>query len=181
MNFDIFQRNIDVVRFWRSKNDREDWSFPDSRDPEFQEQMAEAGVVPQDLEKSLAALCAWREGKSEVYQGMSAILHVLYNRQKRGMHRSHLTEVEQFKTMCEPDNPGLTDYPPKDDPNFLKILENEEEILSGKTVDLTQYATVYGRVGGEMDDWFRNIVTSDEFVRCTKIGSITFYRPKDKK
>ena len=85
--------------------------WPDSRDPDFREQIAEFKVVPQEVEKALVALAAWRHGSQDVYQGMSAVAKVIVNRQSQGMFRTHATDADQFPLMAH--FPGEGFYPQK--------------------------------------------------------------------
>src|SRR5579862_6415733 len=96
MTFEIFDKCMALVREWRVRNNKRGNEWVDSRDPDCREIMSEFKVVPQDLEKSLIALAAWRHDEEDVYQGMSAITKVIVNRQNIGMFRSHLLDADQF-------------------------------------------------------------------------------------
>jgi hypothetical protein len=181
MDFKTFQKSIDLLKSWREKGHK-NFEFPDSRDPDFQTLMADSGVVPQDFEKSLIALCAWREGRQDVYVGQSAIVHVIRNRQKQGQFRSHLTSDPQFASMSIEGDSRLDEYP--DDPedqNFNQILSNLDDILAAKTVDLTQGSTAFGVIDSNMPEWFKVIADSPDWIRKTKIGNVTFFGPKEVK
>ena len=107
MTWNTFQKCQELIWSWRTKTGKPAHEWPDSRDPEFQTQMLEAEVVSQDLEKALVVLAAWRESREGVYQGISCLVHLLRNRQNAGMFRSHLSDVDQFPHMAEPDNDYL--------------------------------------------------------------------------
>lgn len=145
MTFDTFQKSIDFLKDWKSKHE----GYPDSRDPSIREDLTQAGVIPQDLEKSLAALAAWREGKSGNYFGMSSFAHLIRNRTTKGMFRSHLSDQNQFPGMVKGE-----EYPDKADEDFARLLGNIEDILEGRVVDLTQGA-IYA---GSTEEWFKQLL-----------------------
>ena len=180
MTFDIFKTCVDLIKLWRDKSGKQSYEWPDSRDPEFQPFLEEAKVVSQDLEKSMVALAAWREGRSEIYQGMSSIVHLLRNRQDKGMFRSHLTDEDQFPSMSKPEDPRLQEYPEKE-PEFEKILSNLDDILQKRTIDITQGSIWFGVVGENMEEWLRKVINDPENTRITKIGNLVYYKPKEKK
>lgn len=173
MTYETFDKCVLLIKAWRDRHNRYEWEWPDSRDPEFRDIMTEFKVVPQEVEKAMIALAAWRHGKDEVYQGMSAVAKVIVNRQSLGMFRTHTNDEFQFEGMAFPNDPRLSEYPPKYT-DFEKLLENLDDILSGKVVDLTQGAIYFGTVNSEMDDWFAQIVTGK--TRTVKIGELTFYK-----
>lgn len=178
MTLEIFQKCMKVLKTWREAGHK-NYEWPDSRDPDFHNYLIEGDVVPQDLEKSFLALCAWRTSRGDVYRGMSSVIHVLRNRQNVGMARSHVQQDPQFDCMTLEGSPELDTYPelaPGQD--FVELLNNLDDILSSKTVDFTQGSTVYGVVGE--GGWFQYIVDSPDYERVTKIGSKTFYKPRKK-
>lgn len=150
MDFKTFQKSIDQIKKYRETHE----GWPDSRDPEFSLQLMDSGVVSQDIEKSLVALISWRLMKDSRYQGISAMVHLIRNRQVKGMTRSHLTE-ECFQS---------EDIYPDEDYDFLKILENLDSILQGKTVDITDGSTQFGRGTPESEGM------------VTKIGDWSFWK-----
>jgi hypothetical protein len=169
MDFKTFQKSIDLVKYWREKESKLPHEWPDPRDPSFSKYLEESGAVAQDLEKSLVALCCWREGRTEMYPGMSAVLHVLVNREKKGVHRSHLTDVETF-SMGYPDNPHKEDYP-EEEINFTRLLENLDVVLAGKTFDSTNGSQYFTEKG---------YYIPPNFVKLSVVGSLIFYRNYDK-
>lgn len=173
MVYETFSKCMDLIRAWRERNLRGNWEWPDSRDPAFRDMITEFKVVPQEVEKSIIALAAWRHGHEDVYQGMSAIAKVIVNRQVSGMFRSHTRDVFQFDRMADPYDGFLDTYPEKYN-DFEKLLENIDDILDAKVVDLTQGAQYFGVVQSGMEDWFQEIVRTK--IRTVKIGSRTFYR-----
>lgn len=184
MNLDTFNKSIQVVKDWRLKHGKKDYEWPDPRDPKFQDELAEAPVVAQDIEKSLVALCAWREMRGDLYQGMSSVVHVIHNRQVAGMFRSHLSDdvtgKNQFSSMTVPGDHNLTRYP-EGDYNFVKILENIEIILDGKAFDITMGSLYYGVIENVTSGWFmREIVHNPEYERTVQIGRTTFFKPVKK-
>lgn len=186
LTFETFQKCVDLVRFWRSRTGKNDWDWPDSRDPEFQTQMYEAGIVSQDLEKSLVALAAYRScfksGFISVYQEISVVVHVLRNRHNKGIQRSHLIPdpvKEQFPDMTNPSG-RLTLYPDSGEDNFKKLLGNLDDILADKTQDLTQGAIYFWDLDENSPEWFKEIVHSPEFERTTKLDKRVFYKEAKK-
>jgi hypothetical protein len=174
MTFETFNRSVALVREWRSRSHKTFSEWPDSRDPEFRDIMLEFKVTPQDLEKSFIALAAWRHDIEGVYQLLSAITKVVVNRQNKGMFRTHLVDKDQFPFMADVDSPEVDCYPIAGDENFSKLLENVDDILQGKVVDLTQGAIWFGVVGDTMPDWFRTVITTN--TRTVKIGNMVFYK-----
>ena len=177
MNYETFKKNISFIKSWRLKNDKPNWMWPDSRDPEVVEQMADLQVVPQDVEKSMVALAAYREGSTDVYQGMSVIVHVIRNRGASGMFRSHLTQDPQFDSM-NLEGHSLLDVYPLDPPgrDFDLLLTNLDDILQGKTVDLSQGAIYFGELGKA--GWFQDLADSGAVERTVQLGFKTFYKDK---
>lgn len=173
MTYETFCKCMDLIRAWREKNQRGNWEWPDSRDPAFRDMITEFKVVPQEVEKSIIALAAWRHGHEDVYQGMSAIAKVIVNRQIAGLFRSHTTDAFQFERMADPVDGFLDVYPPKEF-NFEELLRNIDDILDSKVVDLTQNAQYFGVVQSGMDEWFQEIVKTK--TRTVKIGSKTFFK-----
>lgn len=180
MTFDIFSKSMDLVRFWRSRTGKFDYQWPDSRDPDLQSLFEETETVPQDLEKALVALAAWRESDQRVYQSMSSKVHLIRNRENKGMFRSHVTDANQFPGMNSAWSPEQYKYPVKEQ-EFEKLLGNLDEILQGKTVDITQSSIYFGVLSDEMSEWFANIVHDPNMERTVKIDNVTFYKPKEKK
>jgi len=178
VDFKTFDKCMILIRAWRSRTDQNNNEWPDSRDPSLRELLTEFSVVPQDLEKSMVALAAWREAGEDIYQKMSTITHVIRNRQKQGLFRTHLVSsgLDQFPTMT---GDGSSGYPTETE-NFKKILQNLDIILEDKAVDLTQNAIYFGVVGDGMPDWFRGIVESTNYERTVQAANLTFYRERKK-
>jgi hypothetical protein len=172
MTFDIFQKTMDLIKAWRDRKDKLPSDWPDSRDPEFREIMEEFKVVAQDLEKALIALAAWRHDFEFAYQSMSGIAKVIVNRQNKEMFRTHLVDFDQFPYM------GEDFHLPEKTHIFEKLLENIDDIIQSKVVDLTQGAIYFGAVEYEMPEWFRAVVNDPTKERTVKIGGLTFYRDK---
>lgn len=178
MTFETFDKAMILIRAWRSRGGIGDYIWPDSRSPEMMEILSEFGIVPQDLEKSMCALAAFREAGEDVYQSMSTILQVIKNRQLKGRFRDHVTQIDrecQFPSMTE--NDLSNNYYPGKTENFLRILENLDQILENKVVDLTQGATYYGNIG-DLPNWLRKKVDAGEVQRTTQAGKFTFYKEK---
>jgi hypothetical protein len=165
MDFKTFTKSIDLVKSWRAEENKPPHEWPDPRDPVFQKYLEESGVVAQDLDKSLVALCAWREGRSELYPGMSAVLHVLVNRQKKFPPRQYL-EDQQFLIGKE-NNPRQDDYP-EDEINFVRLLENLDTVLADRTFDLTNGATNFGDTADEFP--------APEYTKTSSVGSLLFFK-----
>ena len=187
MTFDTFSKCMDLVRFWRSRTGKQDYEWPDSRDPDLQALFEETQVVPQDLEKALVALSAWRSAEDGVYQSISCIVHLIRNRENKGMFRTHVTDKDQFPEMACSEKALLHSiiqddwaFPIKE-PEFEKVLANLDDILQGKTVDITQGSIYFGVVGDHMSEWFTGIANNPDIERTVKMSNTTFYRPKEKK
>src|SRR5215831_19604895 len=179
MTFETFDKCMLLVRAWRTRNGKEDYQWPDSRDPAITSTLEEFGVVPQDLEKSMVVLAAFREAEDDVYQAMSTSLQVIKNRQLKGKLRDHISAVDhecQFPTMTV-NNMQYNFFPGKTD-NFSRILENLDQILENKVVDLTQGATYFGQVSN-LPPWLRRKIDSGEVERTTQAGKFTFYKEKN--
>ncbi len=178
MTFETFTKCMQVIKEWRAKHGKHDYQWPETRDPFFQEELTNSAVVAQDIEKSLVALCAWREMRGDLYQGMSAVVHVIHNRQVAGMFRSHLDEdvtgKNQFSSMTIPGDPNLVKYP-GDDKNFLKILENLDMILEGKAFDITGGSLYYGVIADITSGWFQKEIV-EKRQRTVQIGRTTFFK-----
>jgi hypothetical protein len=177
MTFETFNKCIDLVRFWRSRTGKYDYQWPDSRDPDLLPLFEECDVVSQDLEKALVALAAWRESDMSVYQAMSSKVHLIRNRESIGMLRSHITDEKQFPAMNSAWSPEQVKYPIKE-PEFEKLLGNLDDILQGKTVDITQGSIYFGVVGDSMPEWFTELIHSPDIERTVKIDNVTFYKTK---
>lgn len=180
MTFENFEKCMDLVKFWRSRTGKHDYQWPDSRDPELQSLFEETECVPQDLERALVALAAWRESDMSVYQTMSSKIHLIRNRESEGMFRSHVTDVDQFPHMNSELSAETAKYPVKE-PEFEKLLGNLDDILQNKTVDITQKSIYFGTIGDNTPQWFMQIAHSPEMERTVKIDDVTFYKPKEKK
>ena len=165
-DFKTFQKSIEVVKSWREQETKPSHEWPDPRDPVFQKYLEESGVVAQDLDKSLVALCAWREGRSELYPGMSAVLHVLVNRQKKFPPRQYL-EDEQFLMGIE-DNPWQDLYP-EEEINFIRLLENLDSVLSDRTFDQTNNSTNFSDTP---DCCFK----APKYIKTASVGSLLFFK-----
>jgi hypothetical protein len=72
------------------------------------------------------------------------------------------------------DFPEFNVYPDKTD-NFQKILENLDQILENKVVDLTQGAIYFGSTG-RLPTWLYMLVLENKAERTTQAGPYTFYR-----
>jgi len=178
VTFETFNKCMILIRAWRTRGGKEDYQWPDSRDPSLTSTLEEFGVVPQDLEKAIVALAAFREAGEDVYQTMSTILQVIKNRQLKGGFRDHTTPIDhecQFPTMTV--NDMNNNYYPGQTRNFDKILENLDQILENKVVDLTQGATYFGEVAS-LPTWLRRKVDSGAVERTTQAGRFTFYKEK---
>lgn len=176
MTFETFDRCMLLIRAWRSRGGKEDYKWPDSRDPAITGTLEEFGVVSQDLEKSIVVLAAFREANEDVYQTMSTILQVIKNRQLKGRFRDHITAIDyecQFPTMTT-DNLENNFYPGKTE-NFIKILENVDSILGDKVTDLTQGAIYFGQISN-LPAWLRKKIDAKELERTTQAGKYTFYK-----
>jgi hypothetical protein len=179
MDFKILNKCMILIQAWRSRKSKEDIEYPDSRDPELKEIMQEFGVVPQDLEKSMVVLAVWREAGEDIYQKYSVITNVIKNRQVKGLYRSHLciSDLDQFPSMTNENDHRLRLYPTESE-NLKKLLDNLDNILEGKTVDITQGATYFGVVGEVMELWFRNLIESGRYERTVQVAGLTFFREK---
>lgn len=176
MDFKTFDKCVTLLKVWRTRSNRYDWEWPDSRDPALREILEEFGCVPQDLEKSMAALAAWREAANDVYPNMSAVTHVIRNRTTKGLLRSHLLDPDQFPGMCSTGE-HLNEYPEETE-NFRMLLKNIDDILEGKVIDITQGALYFGYINENMPIWFAEIVNSDKYERTVQADGVTFYREK---
>lgn len=178
MTFDTFSKNMDLLKSWRIKHSKTENEYPDSRDPDFREELTEAGVVPQDFEKSLVALAAWREQYPRSYQGVSAMVHLIRNRNNKGMFRSHLIKLdqEQFPSMTDPTHELINSYPEKED-SFERILGSLDDILDGKVVDITQGSLYFDHIDPvAIPFWLYKIKEDPAHERTVLIGGRFFYR-----
>jgi len=165
--FKTFQKSIDLVKSWRAAENKATHEWPDPRDPVFQKYLEESGAVSQDLDKSLVALCAWREGRAELYPGMSAVLHVLVNRQKKFPPRQYLEDPMFFKSMSSGAPIWHSDYP-EEEVNFVRLLENLDVVLSDRTFDTVNGATVFS--ASQLD------FPSPEYTKTASVGSLLFFK-----
>ena len=101
---------------------------------------------------------------------MSAVAKVIVNRQSQGMFRTHLTDADQFPLMAG----DTSDLYPENGQDFQKLLENIDDILQSKVVDLTQGAIWFGIITSNTPEWFRTIVNTK--IRTVKIGEVTYFR-----
>lgn len=177
MDYLTFQKNMDLLKSWRGKHSKAENEYPDSRDPDFREELTEAGVVPQDFEKALVALAAWREQFPYSYQGISAMVHLIRNRNNKGMFRSHLvkSEQEQFPSMTNLADDLIEAYPGKED-SFERILGSLDDILDGKVVDITQGSLYFDNTGDVQPEWLKKIKEDPTHERMVLIGGRFFYR-----
>ena len=164
MDFKTFQKSMDLIDNWRTAEEKKSNEWPDPRDPVFQKYLEESGVVSQDLEKSLVALCSWREGQFELYPGMSAVLHVLVNLGKEDP-RGYLTD-ERFLMSMEDD--PWSDEHPKEEINFIRLLENLDLVLSRRTFDITGGATYFG----EDPECY----PFPEYTKTASVGKLFFFK-----
>jgi len=177
MDFKTFDKGTALIKVWRSREHKMDIEWPDSRDPALREILEEFGCVPQDLEKTMVVLAAWRQSFTDIYPNMSAVAHVIRNRSNKGMLRSHLLDPDQFDQMCDVKAIMIHQYPTETE-NFRMLLKNIDDILEGKVIDVTQGALYFGYINQNMPEWFKEIVNSDKYERTVQAGGVTFYREK---
>lgn len=147
MTYEVFEKSLAIVKTWREKENKALWEWPDSRDPAVLPYFYDTGVAPYEMEKSIIALAAWRELSEARYQGLSSIVHLIANRQKKGWQRSHISQEHntlEFRSMWDPESPLLTEYPTEEF-DFKKLLDNLEDILNNKTLDITEGSLFYSQ------------------------------------
>lgn len=166
MTFDTFEKSMSIIKTWREKENKPLWEWPDSRDPAVLPYFYDTGVAPYEMEKSIIALAAWRELSEARYQGLSSIVHLIANRQKKGWQRSHISQEHnlggEFKSMYDPESPLLNEYPEKQW-EFQKLLENLEDILENKTLDITNGSLYYGEVDNKIADQLVTMIAGKAF------------------
>ena len=140
-------------------------------------------VSSTDFQNAIAALCAWREMRGDLYAGMAAVLHVIRNRVKAGwFHASVYDNVvakNQFSSMTVLGDPETVLYPDTTEQQFGFLLEGTERLLAGEIKDSTNGATYYGVLDHVRSPWFTtHIAQSEHFERCATIGKTSFFREK---
>ena len=82
-----------------------------------------------------------------MYRGVSAFAHLIRNRNKKGMFRTHLTDQYQFGSMSDLYDDRISVYPEKHE-LIVKLIENLEDILESRVTDFTQGSLWCGVIGG---------------------------------
>ena len=102
-------------------------------------------MIWQDYNLHAAALCVWREARSEGHDGMRAVAHVIFNRAKtRNQSLSTVVYAPlQFSSMTAPKDPQRDRYPAPNDMQADECLEIVTMINNGGDFDLTEGATHY--------------------------------------
>jgi N-acetylmuramoyl-L-alanine amidase len=130
-----------------------------------------------ELDKYIAAFCAWREADA-TRDGLRAVLHVINNRAKDSKNRWPKTwrgvvlQYEQFSSMTAPgDHQIKTDRVPQaPDPHMVDAYEIADSIFEGNDFDLTQGATHYFANYIAMPSWAASMTFT------VQIGPHRFYK-----
>jgi len=143
-------------------------------------------VPAQDFEYAIAALCAYREMRGDLYDGMRAVLHVLRNRAtSQHWHHSDVylntVATSQFSAMTIRGDSQTVVYPfsgrdPLADKEFEKLLPNVEGILNGADADNSNGAIYYAEPEYVSSPWFKkNIEQNPAYRVSATIGKTLFW------
>lgn len=132
-----------------------------------------------------AALCAWKEARGEGANGMTAVLHVLYNRVGHpgfyGSLHAVIFSKDQFTSMSVPSDPEFNLQPPADDKDFAEAQGMANQVFcegGNMLTDPTRGAHYYANLHTmDADGWFyREIVLKSSLHPITaQIGKHTFF------
>jgi len=116
----------------------------------------------REYEISLAAVCAWREARSEGLTGMVMVLGVLANRVHAGWGDwiNVITKRNQFSSMSVPGDSQLILWPLNTDVFRLLLIE-AEKFRNGSAVDPTNGAMYYENPLTATSEWFIKNVRSN--------------------
>jgi hypothetical protein len=143
-------------------------------------------LIQSDFVKSLLALLAWREERSNHVNGMLGVCFVVRNRVKAGWnggdYLKNITAHNQFSSISVIGDGGTVAYPVSNDPEFMQILQLVDLVYDDTRPDtITNGALYYADMnspGYNHGGWFdRNIVQNPTaHPRCAQIGSTTYFK-----
>jgi len=109
-------------------------------------------ATPTDY--SDTALCIWKEARGEGVQGMTAVACVIRNRvEKRGTSYSvEVYRAWQFTSMSVPTDPEFHLVPSGFDPTWDAAQQIADDVINGKTADVTGGAVLYWNPAGIASD-----------------------------
>lgn len=143
-------------------------------------------VPPMDFEYAIAGLCAYREMRGDLYDGMRAVLHVLRNR-ATSAHWHHndvylnTVATSQFSAMTIRGDSQTVVYPfsgrdSMADKQFEALLPNIEAILAGQDADNTNSALYYAEPEHVTSGWFKQAIIDSPFYKISAtIGKTLFW------
>lgn len=130
-------------------------------------------------ERCLAALCAWREARSEGIEGMRAVLHVINNRHKESGQSwaEEIAKKNQFSAMTVLGDSQTVVYPKETDQLFDSAMALAFLIYSQCDPDPTNGATFYWNPKTATSKWFRdNIANNPLYEISYQSKNHDFYR-----
>jgi len=110
----------------------------------------------KEYEIALAAVCAWREARSEGLTGMRMVLAVMANRAHNGGFGDWITVITkrgQFSSMSIAGDSQLVLWPLNTD-TFRLLLIDAEKFRNGSEVDPTNGALYYENPKVATSKWF---------------------------
>jgi len=133
----------------------------------------------KEYEIALAAVCAWREARSEGLTGMRMVLGVLANRVHNGWGDwiTVITKRNQFSSMSVPGDSQLVLWPLNTDAFRLLLIE-AERFRSGQAEDPTNGAMYYENPKTATSQWFiTNIrLNTKEHPEVARTDNHVFYK-----
>lgn len=137
-------------------------------------------VGMKEYETVLAALCAWREARSEGLNGMIMVLAVLANRVHSGQFGDWIdviTKKNQFSSMSVLGDSQTVLYPLNTDAFRLLLLE-AEKFRAGGAADPTNGAIFYENPKVATSRWFIDNIRNRPDIHpvVAKTANHTFYK-----
>ena len=129
-----------------------------------------------------AALCCWREARSDGSTGMHAVLHCLKNRIGAEGFPKNLHDViyskNAFSSMSISSDPEFNLHPTADDVMYVAALRLADVVLNTDDADPTGGAHYYENPKTATSGWFARVIVADtvNHPMTIKILHHTFYK-----
>ncbi len=131
---------------------------------------------------SLAALCAWKEARSDGSTGMHAVLHCLKNRIGFPGFAKTIHDVimgkNQFSSMSIISDPEFNLQPAPDDVMYIAALRLADTVLNTDDDDPTGGAHYYENPKTGNSGWFNRVIVADKINHPMTVQILhhTFYK-----
>lgn len=121
-------------------------------------------MTAPDYEKSIIALCCWRQGKAELYRGMLSVAMAIRNRAKTGWFEGSIYK-NAVAVLVE--NPSNTEFPDARDPQFQDLMQAVDGVYDDRIADKTDGALYW--ISAQSAEQISGVTT------C-QVGQIIFFK-----